>query len=81
MARRFERRSRRSTIPLAGGDLVVFFTDGISEAMNEAEDCSANRASAPSSSSTAHLPFDELRERILREVRAFAGRRRRSTTT
>ena len=35
----FDAMLQEQTIPLAPGDLIVFFTDGISETMNEAFDC------------------------------------------
>ena len=35
----FESLMQEQTIALAPGDLVVWFTDGISETMNEAFDC------------------------------------------
>ena len=59
-------RSRRCRC--APGDLFVLFTDGITEAMNAAEDCSARSGWAQLVEEHADLPFDELRERILREV-------------
>ena len=35
----FERLLEEQTIPLCPGDLYLFFTDGISEAMNAHDDC------------------------------------------
>ena len=35
---RFEAALEEVTIPLSGGDLFMFFTDGLSEQMNHAED-------------------------------------------
>ena len=55
-------------MPLEPGDLFLFFTDGITEAMNAAR--GAVRRGPPRRAVEEHadLPFDELRERILREV-------------
>jgi serine phosphatase RsbU (regulator of sigma subunit) len=69
----FERLLEEQTIPLSAGDLYVFFTDGISEAMNDADDCFGEGRLARLSEEGAHLPSDELRGRILDEVTAFVN--------
>ena len=61
------------TIPLAPGDLIVFFTDGISETMNEAFDCYGETRLAKVLEQYAHLPFEQLRSFIFADLRAFAG--------
>jgi sigma-B regulation protein RsbU (phosphoserine phosphatase) len=61
------------TLPLTSGDLFVLFTDGISEAMNADEDLFGENRLSTLIEDHAELPFDELRERILREVRDFTG--------
>jgi sigma-B regulation protein RsbU (phosphoserine phosphatase) len=69
----FESLLQEQTIALAPGDLVVWFTDGISETMNEAFDCFGEERLAQVVEQYAHLPFDQLRSYILAELRAFAG--------
>jgi phosphoserine phosphatase RsbU/P len=69
----FERLLEEQTIPLAAGDLYLFFTDGISEAMNARDDCFGEGRLAQLIEEHAHLPADELRERVLREITAFVG--------
>lgn len=69
----FESILQEQTISLAPGDLVVWFTDGISETMNEAFDCFGEERLAQVVEQYAHLPFDQLRSYILAELRAFAG--------
>lgn len=69
----FESVLREQTIALAPGDLVVWFTDGISETMNESYDCFGEQRLAQVVEQYAHLPFDQLRSYILAELRAFAG--------
>jgi sigma-B regulation protein RsbU (phosphoserine phosphatase) len=69
----FERLLEEQTIPLSAGDLYVFFTDGISEAMNDADDCFGEGRLARLSEEGADLPSDELRGRILDEVTAFVN--------
>jgi sigma-B regulation protein RsbU (phosphoserine phosphatase) len=69
----FERLLQEEMIPLRTGDLYCFFTDGISEAMNDDEELFGEARLSEIVADHADLPFDELRERIFREVRAFAG--------
>jgi phosphoserine phosphatase RsbU/P len=70
---KFAELLQESTLPLAPGDVFVLFTDGISEAMNANEELFGEARLAEIVADHADLPFDELRERIFREVRAFAG--------
>jgi serine phosphatase RsbU (regulator of sigma subunit) len=69
----FERLLQEQTIPLRAGDLYLFFTDGISEAMNVGDDCFGEQRLATLVEEHAHLPADELRERVLREIASFVG--------
>jgi serine phosphatase RsbU (regulator of sigma subunit) len=69
----FERLLEEDTIPLRPGDLYLFFTDGISEAMNARDDCFGETRLGQLVEAHAHLPSDELRERVLREIAAFVG--------
>jgi sigma-B regulation protein RsbU (phosphoserine phosphatase) len=61
------------TLPILPGDLLVLFTDGISEAMNDRADCFGEAQLAELVEEHGHLPIGELRERILREIAAFVG--------
>ena len=61
------------SLPVAGGDLLVLFTDGITEAMNERGDCFGESRLSRLIDEHGHLPSDELRERIVRDVEAFVG--------
>ncbi|MGH9384058.1 MAG: PP2C family protein-serine/threonine phosphatase [Vicinamibacterales bacterium] len=69
----FEGMLEEQTIALAPGDLVVWFTDGIAETMNERFECFGEPALAKVVEQYAHLPFDQLRSYILAELRTFAG--------
>jgi phosphoserine phosphatase RsbU/P len=69
---RFAAALEEVTIPLVGGDLFMFFTDGLSEQMNQAEDLFGEPRLGAIIEQHGALPCDELRERILREVHAFA---------
>jgi phosphoserine phosphatase RsbU/P len=69
----FERLLEEQTIPFDEGDIFLLFTDGISEAMNAGDDCFGEERLGRIVEEHAHLPSDELRERILREIAAFVG--------
>ena len=60
-------------MPLGKGALYLFFTDGVSEAMNAAEDFFGEARLGRILEEHADLPSGELRERVLREVAAFVG--------
>jgi serine phosphatase RsbU (regulator of sigma subunit) len=70
---RFASLLTEATLTLVPGDLLVFFTDGVSEAMNERADCFGEAQLAELVEEHGHLPIGELRERILREIAAFVG--------
>jgi sigma-B regulation protein RsbU (phosphoserine phosphatase) len=69
----FERLLVEQTLPLGHGDLLLFFTDGISEAMNPESDCFGESRLARLVEEHGDLAPEELRERILREIQAFVG--------
>ena len=69
----FERLLVEQTLALAHDDLLLFFTDGISEAMNADSDCFGEARLARLVEEHGDLQPVELRERILREIQAFVG--------
>ena len=69
----FDALLQEQTVKIEPGDLVVWFTDGIPETMNEAFDCFGEERLAQVVEQYAHLPFEQLRSYILAELRAFAG--------
>jgi sigma-B regulation protein RsbU (phosphoserine phosphatase) len=69
----FERFLEESTIRLGPGDLFLFYTDGMSEAMNKEGECFGDARLAALLERHADLPPAEIRERILRDVQGFAG--------
>jgi serine phosphatase RsbU (regulator of sigma subunit) len=71
--RMFESLLEEATLKLETGDLLLFFTDGISEAMNTESDCFGESRLGQIIDEHGDLPPEELRERILREVAAFVG--------
>jgi serine phosphatase RsbU (regulator of sigma subunit) len=70
---RFAELLEEVVVPLEPGDLFMFFTDGLSEQMNVGEDLFGEARLGALIEEHGSLPFDELRERIVREVQAFAG--------
>ena len=69
----FERLLTEVNLPLERGDVLLLFTDGISEAMNADSDLFGEARLAKLVEEHGHLPADELRERILREIDAFVA--------
>ena len=69
----FERLLTEVTLPLNRGDLLLWFTDGISEAMDAESNLFGEERLARLVGEHGHLPTDELRERILREIDAFVA--------
>jgi len=60
-------------ISLHTGDVMVFYTDGITEAMNTDSDLFGDTRLSRIVEEHGHLDSSELRERILREIEAFVG--------
>ncbi|MEO8362506.1 MAG: SpoIIE family protein phosphatase, partial [Vicinamibacteria bacterium] len=60
-------------LPLVPGDIFLFFTDGISEAMNGASDLFGESRLASILKDANTMSSDDLKEHILQEVRTFAA--------
>jgi sigma-B regulation protein RsbU (phosphoserine phosphatase) len=71
--RLFDRLLVEQTLALSTGDVCLFFTDGITEAMNSQDDCYGEHRLGRLIEDHGHLPCEELRERMLRDVEAFVG--------
>jgi sigma-B regulation protein RsbU (phosphoserine phosphatase) len=69
----FERLLTEVTIPLHRGDVLMLFTDGISEAMDADSNLFGEERLTKLVGEHGHLPADELRERILREIDGFVA--------
>lgn len=69
---RFEGMLKEQTIALAPGDVVVLFTDGISEAMNGVRDLYGEDRLCLCVEEHAHLAPDALCDEIFESVREFA---------
>ena len=60
-------------LDLALGDVIVLYTDGITEAMNTDNDLFGEGRLSRLVEEHGHLDPGELRERIMREVESFVG--------
>ena len=72
-AQKFAELLEEDRIDLATGDVIVLFTDGITEAMNSANDLFGEPRLSRIVEEHGHLESGELRERILREIESFVG--------
>ena len=72
-AEKFEALLEEDTIELGLGDVIVLYTDGITEAMNLESDLFGDARLGGIVEEHGHLESGELRERILREIEAFVG--------
>ena len=72
-AAKFNELLEEVEIPLETGDVIVFYTDGITEAMNTSSDLFGESRLSRIVEEHGHLESGELRERILREIEAFVG--------
>ena len=69
----FERLLSEDTFALGPGDMVVLYTDGLSEAMNEEFDCFGEERLEAAIESRRHLPLEEIRDGILDDIRTFVA--------
>jgi sigma-B regulation protein RsbU (phosphoserine phosphatase) len=72
-AERFEEILEEHTRPLRDGDVVVLYTDGITEAMDTDGELFSDASLAGVIVAQQHLDAAGIRERVIREVRAFVG--------
>jgi serine phosphatase RsbU (regulator of sigma subunit) len=70
---RFDKILQEAEVPLAPGDLFLFFTDGLSEAMNARSELFGERRLRDLVEQSEGLSSEEMKERILAEVRGFVG--------
>ena len=67
----FDRLLQEETLPLVEGDTFVLFTDGISEAMNTADDCFGEQRLSQVVEAAAQSSPDAMRARIFAEIDSF----------
>jgi serine phosphatase RsbU (regulator of sigma subunit) len=69
---RFDDILEEAEVPLVPGDLFLFFTDGLSEAMNPSSELFGEQRLRDLLEATPALDSEPMKERILAAVRAFA---------
>jgi serine phosphatase RsbU (regulator of sigma subunit) len=72
-AERFEAMLDEHTAPLLPGDVIVLYTDGITEAMDPAGNLFGDAALARIVASERDRDAAGIRERVVRDVRGFVG--------
>jgi sigma-B regulation protein RsbU (phosphoserine phosphatase) len=72
-ADKFAELLEQERVDLSPGDVIVLYTDGITEAMNPESDLFGESRLSRIVEEHGHLDSDELRERIMREIEAFVG--------
>ena len=74
---RFEEILEEAVLPLRSGDVFLFFTDGLTEAMNERSELFGELRLRELMESAGEagdgMPVADLKERILAEIRRFVG--------
>jgi serine phosphatase RsbU (regulator of sigma subunit) len=69
----FERVLEERELPLAAGDVIVLYTDGVTEAMDQGGELFGDEALLRTVAGNVELSAAGIRERVLREVAAFVG--------
>ena len=72
-AEKFSELLEEERVDLSPGDVIVLYTDGITEAMNPESDLFGESRLSRIVEEHGHLDSGELRERIMREIEAFVG--------
>jgi serine phosphatase RsbU (regulator of sigma subunit) len=70
---RFEEVLEEAEMPLDSGDVFVFFTDGLSEAMNERAELFGERRLRDLIERSEALGSEQMKDAILTGIRAFVG--------
>jgi serine phosphatase RsbU (regulator of sigma subunit) len=68
---RFAEILEEAEVPLTSGDMFLFFTDGLSEAMNQRSELFGERRLRDVVESCDGLGSEELKQRILEEIGVF----------
>ncbi len=69
----FERLLQEDVLPLGEGDVVLLFTDGVTEAMNSRLECFGEGRLMAALEASPDQDFEQLKSGILRRLQAFVG--------
>lgn len=72
-AEKFDEFLEERTLVLLGGDIIILYTDGVTEAMNDRQDFFGEERFCRLLEQHGQLPAEEMRERVLREIELFVG--------
>lgn len=67
----FSRFMEEETIPLETGDVILFYTDGITEAMNRSDEVFGYRRLEEILTESAHLGAEDIKDGVLSGLRQF----------
>ncbi len=70
---RFDELLEEAEVPLTSGDVFLFFTDGLSEAMNVRSELFGERRLRDIIEGSQGVESEPLKEKILSEIRGFVG--------
>ncbi len=70
---RYENIIEEISIPIAGGDVFIFYTDGVSESMNTREEIFGEQRLCEIVKKSAHLPPRIIQKNIVESVSRFSG--------
>ena len=65
------RLMEEKTVPLEGGDVILFYTDGITEAMNRSDEVFGYRRLEEIVTRSSHLGADAIKEGVLSGLSDF----------
>ena len=67
----FEGLLEEIRVPLEAGDVLVFYTDGVTEAMNRAREPFGYVRLEGTLAATSHLPADGIKKELLKRLESF----------
>ena len=70
---RYENIIEEISIPIAEGDVFIFYTDGVSESMNTKEEIFGEQRLCEIVKKSAHLPPRIIQKNIVESVSRFSG--------
>jgi phosphoserine phosphatase RsbU/P len=62
-----------TTVPLMHGDLIIMYTDGVTEAFNEKDACFGEEGLIASIARNRSRPVQEIMAALLEDIRQFCG--------
>ncbi|MDP7471800.1 MAG: PP2C family protein-serine/threonine phosphatase [Vicinamibacterales bacterium] len=73
IAEKFEQLLEEHTLPVAPGDVIALYTDGVSEAMNPESDFFGESRLSQVIEQHGHMSSEDLKHQVLNEVESFVA--------